>query len=164
MLITREGMNLHYLHSFMTDLNLIVADLPFHFSIHHTYMRDDGCVHSWPDHFLCDSLLRHHLTQFDCLDYGSNLSDNLPLSCTLSVDLSSSSSPPPSSFSTKNHVSWKAATIDQIAQLPLFLDSVRDCCDLSCTLHLQVLDDFCARLSDCLNDSALFSLPTIRVI
>ena len=95
-------------------------------------------------------IFRCYLTQLDCLDYGSNLSDHLSLSCTLSVDLSSSS--PPLSFSTKNH--RKAATIDHIAQFY----SLIPC---GTWWPFITLDDFCTRLTDCCNDLDLFSLPTI---
>jgi len=48
---------LQHLRNFMADLSLVSADLPFHPAIHFTYMRDDGCAHCWPDHFLCDTSL-----------------------------------------------------------------------------------------------------------
>ena len=50
----RASMTLQHLRSFMTDLNLVSADLPFH---SFTYMRDDGSASSWPDHFICDTSL-----------------------------------------------------------------------------------------------------------
>ena len=36
------SMTLQHLRSFITDLNLVSADLPFHSSIGFTYMRDDS--------------------------------------------------------------------------------------------------------------------------
>ena len=131
-------------------------------------MRDDGCVSSWPDHFLCDSSFCPRLTQFCCLDYGSNLSDHSPLSCSLNVTLSSSTpSPLTSSSPTRPRIARHLATADQIAyycdmvssHLPSFPDTILDCCDPLCTQHHRVLDDFCTQLHQCLHDSALSSLP-----
>ena len=109
-------------------------------------------------------------TQFCSLDYGSNLSDHLPLSCSLSVNLSTSLPSSPSPSSTKSRIAWHIATADQIAcycdmvatHLPAFPDVIRDCCDPLCTKHHQVLDDFCAQLNQCLHDSALLSLPKVN--
>ena len=53
----RTTMTLQHLRSFMTDLNLVSADLPFDSSISFTYMRDGGCASFWPDHFICDTSL-----------------------------------------------------------------------------------------------------------
>ena len=53
----RASMTLQHLRNFMTDLNLVSADLPFHSSICYTHMRDDGSASSWPDHFICDTSL-----------------------------------------------------------------------------------------------------------
>ena len=47
----RNSVSLHHLHSFMSDLNLVSADLSYQSSI---YMRDDGTT-SWSNHYLCDS-------------------------------------------------------------------------------------------------------------
>ena len=40
------SITLQHLRNFMTDLNLVSADLPFHSSICFTYMRDDGSASS----------------------------------------------------------------------------------------------------------------------
>ena len=82
------SMTLQHLHTFMTELNLVSADLPFHSSIGFTYMRDDGSASSWPDHFICDTSLAHDLSLFRRVDFGSNLSDHSLLACSLQVDLS----------------------------------------------------------------------------
>jgi len=70
---SRPSVPLQHLRNFMADLNLVSADLPFHPAIHFTYMRDDGCAHSWPDHFLCDTSLSPDLSVFHVVDSGSNL-------------------------------------------------------------------------------------------
>ena len=67
-------MPLQHLRNFMADLNLVSADLPFSSAIRFTSMRDDGCVFSWPDHFLCDTSLAPNLSLFHLVDSGSNLS------------------------------------------------------------------------------------------
>ena len=142
----------------------------FQSSIHHTYMRDDGCAFSWPDHFLCDSAFCSHLSLFRCLDRGSNLSDHVPLSCSLQVDLTSTPPSSTPSLPTKPRIAWHAASADQVSHycnlvsthLPSLPDSVRDCCDPQCTQHYQALDDFCEQLNQCIHDSAMSSLPKVR--
>ena len=76
---------LQHLRNFMADLNLVSADLPFHPAFRFTYMRDDGCAHSWPDRFLCDTFLAPDLSVFHVVDSGSNLSDHIPLAGSLHV-------------------------------------------------------------------------------
>ena len=140
----RESINLHHLHNFLSDLNLVVAGLPFHSSIHFTYRRGDGCVTSWPDHFLRDTSLCSDLSAFGCSDFGANLSDHLPLSCSLRVDISSSSPPPVPAPTVKFRIAWHAATPDQFvsycnmvsSQLLPFPVSIRDCCDPSVLLWI----------------------------
>ena len=169
---SRPSVPLQHLRNFMADLNLVSADLPFHPAIHFTYMRDDGCAHSWPDHFLCDTSLSPDLSVFHVVDSGSNLSDHLPLACSLHVDLSLTPPPsvssPPSSF----HIVWHAANPDAVAaycdmvshHLPSLPDSVWDCCDPLCTEHYSVLDRFCEQLTHCLQHCAFSTLPTSRRI
>ena len=38
---------------------------------------------SWPDHFICDTSPAPDLTLFHHVEFGSNLSDKLPLACSL---------------------------------------------------------------------------------
>ena len=84
----RASITLQHLCTFMTELNLVSGDLPFHSSIGFTYMRDDGSASSWPDHFICDTSLAPDLSLFRRVDFGSNLSDHSALACSLQVDLS----------------------------------------------------------------------------
>ena len=166
----RESTNLHHLHNFLSDLNLVVADLSFLSSIHFTYRRDDGCVTSWPDHFLCDSSLCSDLSAFGCSDFGANLSDHLPLSCSLRVNISSSPPPPLPAPTVKFRIAWHAATPDQFvsycnmvsSHLLPFPVSIRDCCDPFCTQHCPALDSLSDQLIKCLHDSALSSLPRVH--
>ena len=69
----RASMTLQHLRNFMTDLNLVSADLPFHCF---TYLRDDGSASSWLDHFICDTSLAPDFSLFCRLDFGSNLTDH----------------------------------------------------------------------------------------
>lgn len=148
------SMTLQHLRNFMTDLNLVFADLPFHSSICFTYMRDDGSASSWLDHFICDTSLAPDLSLFRHLDFGSNHS---PLACSLQVDLSVT---PPSSApmqSTKSRIAWHAANSDLIRSycdlvshhLPSFPNSNCDCCDPFTLLHLTgfVNNSHCAFIS-----------------
>ena len=84
---------------------------------------------------------------FRRLDFGSNLSDQLPLACSLQVDLSVI---PPSSAPTqsiKTRIAWHAANSDHIRSfcdlvshhLPSFPNSICDCCDPQCTVHISDL-------------------------
>ena len=66
-------------------LDLVSADQPFRSAIPFTFMGDDGCAYSWPDHFLCDNCLAPDLSVFHVVDSGSNLSDQIPLAGSLHV-------------------------------------------------------------------------------
>ena len=104
----------------MSDLNLVAAELSPHSSISHTYRRDDGCVTSWIDYMyiLCDPALCPDLSLFNSSDFGSNLSDHLPLSCMLHVDIfcapSSHASQSTSAHSTNHRIAWHAGSSDQL--------------------------------------------------
>ena len=168
----RNSVNLRHLHNFMSDLGLSSADLPYHSSIQYTYMRDDGSVSSWPDHYLCDSSLICDLSHFQRFDFGSNLSDHSPLLCSFHVSLSSPcpTSPTSSPSPDKSRIAWHTVTPDLSASycslvsslLPTFPDSVRDCCDPLCSQHQAFLDSYCDDLSRCLFDSAMAALPKVR--
>ena len=56
-------------------------------SITHTYVRDDGVVTSWPDHFLVSQALVDSVHSIHTLQVGCNLSDHLPLFATLDMDI-----------------------------------------------------------------------------
>ncbi len=79
----RNSPVLRHLQNFMSDFHLVSADRPFQSEIQYTYMRDDGCASSWPDHYLCDSSLASSLSSFQRFDFGSNLSDHSPLICSI---------------------------------------------------------------------------------
>ncbi len=112
----RDSVNARHLHIFMTDLGLVSADLPFCSSVQYTYMRDDGCVSSWPDHFLCDRQLAGQLSCISRVDFGSNLSDHSPLACSLNLDLSHNLSNPPLTPCLSNiRIAWHKATPDDIS-------------------------------------------------
>ena len=145
----RASMTLQHLCTFMTELNLVSADFPFHSYIGFTYMRDDGSASSWPDHFICDTSLAPDRSLFRRVDFGSNLSDHSPLACSLQVDLSAPS-PLLCSYtrSTKPRIAWHAADPDLIRSycdlvshyLPSLPNSICDCCDSQCTVHVPALD------------------------
>lgn len=166
----RNNVNLRHLQSFMSDLNLVSADLSHQSSIQFTYLRDDGAASSWPDHYLCDLSLAGHLSHFRRFDFGSNLSDHSPLLCSLRADLSAPCPSSPTSPTPSVRIAWHAVTPDLAASycsllssnLPPLPDSVRDCCEPSCTQHHAFLDGFCEQLSRCLYDSALASFPLVK--
>ena len=138
------NMTLQHVCSFVTDLNLVTADLPFHSSIGFTYMRDYGSASSWPDHFICDtSLMISHLFCGLWLQSFWSFASSL-----LSSSWSFCTPPPPSSAptqSTKSHIAWHAADSDLIRSycdlvshyLPSLPNSICDYCDAS------ALDWFC---------------------
>ncbi len=169
----RSNSSLPHLLNFMSDFNLLAADLPHRSSIQYTYMRDDGSASSWLDHFLCDSSLASGLSQFRRFDFGSNLSDHCPLLCALSIALSPVC--PSSSSSTSSHANpprtaWYAVSPELSAafcslvssSIPPFPVSIRDCCDPLCTHHHEFLDWYCEQISSCLHDAALSTLPKVH--
>ena len=108
----RSSVNLRHICTFMSDPNLVSADLPYYSCIQYTYLRDDGSASSWPDRFLCDSSLACDLSHFRRFDFGSNLSDHSPLLCSIGVGLSSASPASSASPSAKTRIAWHAVTPD----------------------------------------------------
>ena len=166
----RDNANLRHLSSLMSDLSLVSADLPFHSSIQYTYMRDDGGVFSWPDHFLCDSPLAGDPCSVSSFRPWVYLSDHFPLACTLHCNLPLS--PPSLCLHTANQTSHCLACSNPrdiasycslvCSRLPSLPNSVTDCCDPLCTQHHVMLDRFCEQLDHCLHDCALATLPKVR--
>lgn len=116
------------------DLHLISADLPFHCARNFTYMRDDGCVSSQPDHFPVTLLCSQTLTLF----HHSSLAGSIYVNHSLTP-------PPPlppsvSYPSSLTHIGWYATNPDLIASYynlvsPTFLGSI---CNNYNTLHTEL--------------------------
>ena len=77
-------MNLHHLHSFMTDLNLIEADLLLVLQ-YIKPARGTIVVYILGLTSFCVTHIYVHISHN--LDCDSNLPDHLPLSCTLSIQV-----------------------------------------------------------------------------
>ena len=73
-----------YLSEFMVEHDLTCVDIQSN-SITHTYERGDGLVTSWPDHFLASTSLAGNFFSLRTLQFGSNLSDYLPLFADLAL-------------------------------------------------------------------------------
>ena len=101
-------MNLHHLHSFMTDLNLIEADLLLVLQYIKPARGTIVVFILGLTSFCVTHIYVHTSHNLDC---DSNLPDHLPLSCTLSIQVFLLLA-----LLHSMHVSWKAATPDQIAR------------------------------------------------
>ncbi len=126
-----------HLQSFMAEHCLVSADLPFQSNIQFTYMRDDGCAFSWPDHYLCNH------SQFHRVDFGTNLSDHCPLRCSLRFPALPQvpDCVPSRPSSDVGRIDWKSVTSDHIwsfcelisTRLPIFPKCVMGC--VKCINH-----------------------------
>ena len=137
----------------MDDNGLVAVDLRYRDSINFTYERDGSSVSSWIDHILCDTALADRISNVRRLDSGSNLSDHPIVFC---VDFSSSGTQ--SSISSNGHpfprCLWFKSTAYDLelyrnlvaASLPFLSDDVLNCCDVHCTRHSIVLDQWCEQL------------------
>ena len=168
----RTNINRQHLLNFMIDLDLVSADQSASSHITHTYMRDDGLVSSWPDHFLCNRSFARSLTNIHCLDMGSNLSDHSPLACSLSIDTSCVPSfTPASSTPAQPRIAWHKVTDNDLASycemvsnlLPNFPESLMHCSDPTCSIHCSVLDSYCVEFARCLHVCALKTLPLVSM-
>ena len=128
----RNSVSVHHLRSFMSDLNLVSADLSYLSSIQFIYMRDDGTASSWCNHYLSVIYLLPVFSHICRFEFGSNLFDHFPLLCSLCIDLSEvfPTSPTSPTFSSDLAASY-CSVLSSL--LPPFPDSVHDCYDPSCT-------------------------------
>ena len=68
-----------YLIRFMNDLQLCAVDVLSCYNINFTYERDDGLVHSWPDHILTFNYCAGDISTVKCIHSPDNFSDHVPL-------------------------------------------------------------------------------------
>ena len=130
---------------FMDDFNVTEADLPFKDSVGFTYERDDGLVRSWVDHIVCSNSFVACVDNVHRVSLGCNLSDHHPLS--FNILLSTSPSQHPLNVSVCD---WAKATSDVdnycrcvSSMLPVISPDISQCCDPSCSIHLESIDLCC---------------------
>ena len=76
-----------YLIRFMDDLQLCAVDVLSCYNINFTYERDDGLVHSWPDHILTFNYCAGDISTVKCIHSPDNVSDHVPISFNLCCNL-----------------------------------------------------------------------------
>ena len=75
----------------MLDYDMMCCDDKFgDRAIIYTYVHDTLNQHSWLDHFIVSRQLYSCINNCRIIDVGSNLSDHLPISCTIDLPLSGS--------------------------------------------------------------------------
>jgi len=75
------------LYSLVTDYSLFCCDCDFDISnnISYTYKHDTLQEFSWLDHIFITDRLCQDMSNFHICDSGANLSDHIPISCSLAV-------------------------------------------------------------------------------
>ena len=161
------------LSDFIQERNLVCVDqLPLS-SIKFTYLCEASGASSWIDHFVCDADLASVISSVSALQYGSNLSDHLPISATLNLICSPSTMPESASHSsTCHHTNWDLVTEEHIevfrtllaSTLPELPDEVVSCADPFCESHLGAITDFQQSFLDCIRAASIEALPSISPV
>lgn len=63
----RSGPIATLLNEIVSELGLVVCDLPYRDDIKFAYERDNGLVHYWVDHVLCSQSLTSYVTHIHSL-------------------------------------------------------------------------------------------------
>ena len=174
---SRSTPNKTVLIDFMLRNNLTCTDLSSS-NVSYTYRRDDGSATSWPDHIMTKSLYDHLLSNVASIDSAENFSDHLPISFSLNVSQTLHVGPPsvelgdnpPVMKPPHDNINWNSLTDKNISayckgirnSLPQVPSDVLNCCQPECTEHLTVLDSICSDILQCIEASALNSLPKTK--
>ena len=154
--------------SFLNELNLSLADLSFSNDIGFTYLGHDGSQ-SWLDHVAVSTPFLSLVNSVHSIRDGRNLSDHNPLAFSLDLSCVTVSgpcaAPKPTSCAwykaTQEHISqYQNAVLQSLATLSSELtDEVVFCCNPSCTIHQQCLEQICHQLVQCLKVAADSTIP-----
>lgn len=156
--------------SLAVDNNLICCDdLHLNQNIKFTYKHETLPQQSWLDHFFVSAGLTSSIVYCDTIDNGSNLSDHLPICCTINVSLSDSNCTPKLSKVYRDR--WdKADLIKYYYQSGIHLQSLTapphvTQCSTHCqkAQHLQDINAYYERIIQALKASAIGCVPRMPV-
>ena len=170
----RHSSNTLLLSDFMSEVDLLAADLPFRSSIQFTYERDDGLSRSWIDHIICSQSCSTLVIDVSAIHSGCNLSDHSPLYFLLNIECQSlpranSSAYSPSPSHTHARICWSKTTPTDVENycvllsqhLPTLPTEVTNCSDPNCLSHLPVLDAYAEKLVSALISCSLQCFPCV---
>ena len=169
--VNRSGSFTDIVLSFLSDLDMSFADLDYRDDVSFTYIGHDGNK-SWLDHVAVTNHFRFSISSVHTIKDGRNLSDHNPLA--FFIDLSSVSVTSPPSGNNGPLINWRLATPESICdyqgtvqqlleRLSINLtDEVVLCCNPTCSVHQNQLEDVCANLVSGLRDAARTTIPSSR--
>ena len=132
------------------------------YNINFTYERDDGLVHSWPDHILTFNYCAGDISIVKCIHSPDNFSDHVPISFNLCCNLQPisntdivSSYPNINGQSNFDWIKIDSMLIEAYqsyveASLPIIPPDLLNCSTIGCKLHQQDIDIVCDHLFSCL--------------
>ena len=155
--------------SFLTELDLSLADLNYANEVSFTYMGHNGSK-SWIDHVAVSSCFLPLVSNVHAIKDGRNLSDHNPLvfyldlPCTVADHTSSTVLEPTTRAwyrATIDHIDKYQTTVEHMLEsLNMMLDdAIITCCDPACTAHQQQLEQVCDQLVKCLKVAGNCSIP-----
>ena len=126
-------------------------------------------VRSWIDHILCSGSHCHLIRHVCPVPSGVNLSDHLPISFVLAVNISSSAPSVAYNCSPLSSLScnWSKAEKYQIDEyqnlistsLPCLPPDMEQCCVPDCSKHIDTLESYSYEFIKCIVDSAIHTIP-----
>ena len=153
---------------FIRDHILVCVDQLPASTISYTYFCETTCASSWIDHFVCDSDLALQMQKVGSLQYGSNLSDHLPLYVVFNLCYSSSPVSEPALHSRPGlHTNWDLVADQHVqhfyslltSNLPQLSDEIISCVDPCCKSHSDEITDFLHSFLDCISIASIEALP-----
>ena len=143
----RQGPLVPLLLEFMSENCLVASDMSYRSYVGFTYERDDGSYRSWIDHILCSTRFS---SQISSIEFGSILSDHMPLSFLLHLDCVLLPVTNHSNKILQCYPDWCNASSHNIEgfqnlilqTLSPFNPCVADCLSVDCSDHLNYLDEY----------------------
>ena len=125
-------------------------------------------VTAWPDHFLASASLAGNYFSLHTLQFGSNLSDHLPLFTDFALH-PVSSTPISDHTGTYYKTNWQLVSEQDIerfneyisSNLPPLSDELLSCCDISCSIHSSRIDHLAESLLSCISEASSLFFPNI---
>ena len=164
----RQGPLVPLLLEFMSENCLVASDLSYRSYVGFTYERDDGSCRSWIDHILCSTRFSSQISSIQTVEFGSILSDHMPLSFLLHLDCVLLPVANHSNKILQCYPDWCNASSHNIEgfqncilqTLSPFNPCVADCLSVDCSDHLNYLDEYAHHLVTSLVSCANYCIPS----